>query len=114
VGIPTFLRSRLAESLDGLDAEIVVLGVPTDEGSPYKPGSRFAPRAIREHSLRFGAGGGGFHDPQTRETYLEREMRERRIVDGGDIPILPTNVGETFSCITDTVEKVVSQGLLPV
>jgi agmatinase len=102
------------ERLTDLDAEIVVLGVPTDEGSPYKPGSRFGPRAIREHSLRFGAGGAGFHDPQTRQTYLERELRDGRIVDAGDVPILPTNVAETFSCVTTSVEKIVSQGVLPV
>ena len=114
VGIPTFLRSRLVENLSELDAEIAVVGVPTDEGSPYKPGSRFGPRAIREHSLRFCAGGAGFHDPQTGRTYLEREQREGRIVDAGDTPILPTNVAETFSCITATVEAILSRGALPV
>jgi agmatinase len=114
VGVPTFLRSRLVGDLAGLDADIAVLGIPSDEGSPYKPGSRFGPRAIREHSLRFGAGGEGFHDPQTRETYLEREMSKGRIVDAGDVPILPTNVADTFTCITDTVQTIVSQGALPV
>jgi hypothetical protein len=26
------------------------MGVPSDEGSPFMPGSRFGPRGIREHS----------------------------------------------------------------
>ena len=114
VGIPTFLRSPLVGDLSDVDADVVVLGVPTDEGSPYKPGSRFAPRAIREHSLRLCAGGAGFFDPETGKSYLEREQRDGRIVDGGDVPILPTNVPETFVCITDSVRKIVSQGALPV
>jgi len=53
VGIPSFLRSPLVQDLGQLDADVAVLGVPTDEGSPFMPGSRFGPRAIREHSLRF-------------------------------------------------------------
>ena len=113
VGIPTFLRSPHVSDLSELDADIVVLGVPTDEGSPYKPGSRFAPRAIREHSLRLCAGGAGFFDPETGTSYLEHEQRNRRIVDGGDVPILPTNVPATFECITDSVRRVVSQGVMP-
>lgn len=114
VGIPSFLRSPYMTDLSELDADIVVLGVPTDEGSPYKPGSRFAPRAIREHSLRLCAGGAGFYDPETGQSYLEHEQRERRIVDGGDLPILPTNVRATFDAITAGVRNVVSQGALPV
>ena len=49
VGIPSFLRSRICEDLSQLDAAIAVLGVPFDEGSPFMPGSRLAPRALREH-----------------------------------------------------------------
>ena len=60
VGIPTFLRSPLCEDLSAFEAAIAVFGVPFDEGSPYLPGSRMAPRALREHSLRFGNGGCGF------------------------------------------------------
>ena len=32
---------------------ILCIGVPSDEGSPFAGGSRFGPRSIREHSLRF-------------------------------------------------------------
>ena len=56
VGIPSFLRSAICTNLGELDADIAVMGVPTDEGSPFMPGSRFGPRAIREHSLRFVSG----------------------------------------------------------
>ena len=51
-GIPSFLRAKICTDLDQLDADIAVIGVPTDEGSPFMPGSRFGPRGIREHSLR--------------------------------------------------------------
>ena len=74
VGIPTFLRSNLCGDLDKLDADVAIMGVPTDEGSPYLAGSRFGPRAIREQSLRFGADGRGYYDAQARRRFLEYEM----------------------------------------
>jgi len=114
VGIPTFLRSAMVTDLDTLDADIAVMGVPTDEGSPYLPGSRFGPRAIREHSLRFGAGGRGYYDPTLQRRFLEHEMAHGRIADVGDADILPTNVVDTFHNITDMTRRVLDKGALPV
>lgn len=114
VGIPTFLRSPICTDLGALDADIAVLGVPTDEGSPFMGGSRFGPRAMREHSLRFCAGRRGYYDPQTRRSYLDHEMRERRIADVGDVDVLPTNVEKTFDNITRTVRRILGRGALPV
>ena len=63
-GFVSFLRSPTCTDLDRLDADIAVLGVPSDEGSPWKPGARFAPRKIRELSVQF-AGRGTVDDPDT-------------------------------------------------
>src|ERR1043165_7769324 len=73
VGIPTFLRAKLVEDIATLDAAIAVLGVPFDEGSPFLPGSRLGPRALREQSLRF-AGRNGIYDVNERKEYLKEEM----------------------------------------
>jgi len=112
VGVPTFLRAPLCTDLGELDAAIAVLGVPTDEGSPFLPGSRFAPRSIREHSMRLCAGGAGYYDADLRRTFLDREMREGQIVDVGDAVILPTNVADTFSNITAKVREIVETGAI--
>jgi agmatinase len=114
VGIPTFLRSAMVTDLSTLDADVAVMGVPTDEGSPYMPGSRFGPRAIREHSLRFGAGGRGYYDPTLKRRFLEHEAVHGRIADVGDADILPTNVVDTFHNITDMTKQVLDKGALPV
>jgi len=114
VGIPTFLRSRLTADLAGLDADVAFLGAPTDEGSPYLPGSRFGPRAIREHSLRFVTDPPGFFDPQERKRYLEREMRDNRIADVGDADVLPTNPTDTFTNITGATRAILDAGAMPV
>ena len=114
VGIPSFLRSAICTDLDDLDAEIAIVGIPTDEGSPFMPGSRFGPRSIREHSLRFVTDPPGYYDPQARRRYLEREMTAGRIADVGDADILPTNVVDSFRNITDTVRTVLDRGAMPV
>jgi agmatinase len=81
VGIPSFLRSTVLGPDDPVEAELVILGAPTDEGSPFMPGSRFGPRSIREHSLRFITGEPGYFDPLAGRRFLEREMSQKRMVD---------------------------------
>lgn len=114
VGIPSFLRAPIVTELDKLDADIAVIGVPTDEGSPFMPGSRFAPRSIREHSLRFVGDEPGIYDPQRRRRFLARELGGERVADVGDADILPSNVVASFENITSTVGSVVGRRALPV
>ena len=112
VGIPSFLRTPMCTDIAKLDADIAVLGDPTDEGSPFMPGARFAPRSIREHSMRFGAK--GYFDPSTKKSFLEYELGNSRIVDVGDARVLPTNAEDTFHNITALTLQVLDRGALPV
>ena len=112
VGIPSFLRTPICTDLDTLDADIAVMGAPTDEGSPFLPGSRFAPRSLREHSMRFGAK--GYYDPETKKMFLEHELTNGRIADVGDASVLPTNATDTFHNITALTLKILDRGALPV
>ena len=57
VGIPSFCRFPICFDLDTLDADVAILGIPYDDGASYRPGVRFAPRRIREMSLRHSARG---------------------------------------------------------
>jgi agmatinase len=118
-GIPTFLRSRVETDLNQLDADIAILGVPTDEGTPWKPGSRFAPRAIREMSVRYAGYGpmqkrSGYYDIDEGRRFLEYEMKNRRIVDCGDVDIIYTNPSLTFDNTTAAVSAILARGALPV
>ena len=103
VGIPTFLRMEHCKDLDRLEAEVAVMGVPFDEGSPFMPGSRFGPRAIREHSLSLTGAGEGFYDIERRKQFLKYEPTNGCIADVGDADILPTNVKGTFDNVTSMV-----------
>jgi agmatinase len=113
VGIPSFLRMPVVTDLGSIDADVAIVGAPFDEGSPFAPGARFGPRAIREQSLRFVTGGDGFYDPQAGRRFLVREMRDRRVVDAGDADVLPTNPAGTFRNITATVRAVLERGATP-
>jgi agmatinase len=88
------------------------MGAPTDEGSPFMPGSRFGSRSIREHSLRFSKT--GYFDHDANKVFLEYELTNNRIVDVGDADILPTDVVGTFENITNLTRMVLDKGAMPV
>ena len=111
-GIPSFLRSKIVTDLDQLEADIAVMGAPTDEGSPFMGGARFAPQSIRQHSLRFGQE--GYYNFSEDKEYLEYEMKNGRIADVGDAPIIPTNAEDSFYNITAMTKKVLEKGAMPV
>ena len=48
-GFATFMRLPQASEATGLD--VAVLGLPSDNGSPYRTGARFGPKAIRDASV---------------------------------------------------------------
>ena len=100
-GLVSFMRAPACTNLSAIDADIAVLGTPTDEGSPWKPGARFAPRKIRELSVKYAGYGPvqhqlGYYDIEEDRRYLEYERRLSRIADCGDSDIVYTNVRRTF------------------
>lgn len=48
-GIPSWNHCPITQ--DAAGADIAVVGVPFDSGVTFRPGARFAPRAVREQSL---------------------------------------------------------------
>jgi agmatinase len=114
VGIPSFLRSKVIAPEEDFTARLAVFGAPTDEGSPFMPGSRFGPRALREHSLRFVSSAPGFFDPNRGRSYLEEEMRDGLIVDLGDADIIATNIVSSFENITALTSRILAKGAVPV
>ena len=118
-GLVSFMRVPTCLDLSRLDADIAILGAPTDEGSPWKPGARFAPRKIRELSVKYAGYGPtqkqlGYYDIEEDRRYLEYERRHARIVDGGDSDIIYTNVERTFENITRDVGRILAAGVFPV
>ena len=111
-GLVSFLRAPICHDLDNIDADIAIMGAPTDEGSPFMPGSRLGSRSIREHSLRFG--NGGYFDHDSDKVFLKYELENNRIVDVGDADVIPADVEGTFKNITDLTRMVLNSGAIPV
>jgi agmatinase len=88
--------------LDGVDVAIV--GAPTDDLVSDRPGTRFAPRAIRAASCPPG--------PQL-ETRVDA-LAELRVVDFGDAPVLPANPSRSHAAIEATVGQVLAADPIPV
>jgi agmatinase len=88
--------------LEGVD--VAVVGAPTDDLVSDRPGTRFAPRAIRAASCPPGP-------------HLEAKLdafAELRIVDFGDAPVLPADPERSHRAIEETVGQVLDAGAIPI
>jgi agmatinase len=85
------------------EARYVVLGVPYDQTSTFRSGSRFAPRAIRDASLNI-------------ETYSMRtgvDIEKVPIHDAGDLHVVD-NLEETLGRLSRITKDILSSQKVPV
>ena len=85
-------------------ADVAIVGAPTDDLVSDRPGTRFAPRAIRAASCPPGP-------------HLEAKVDAfelLRIVDYGDAPVLPADPRASHAAIERTVGEVVEAGAVPI
>jgi agmatinase len=108
-GIATFAGYPFWQS--GRKADAVVLGIPYDEGTTYRPGTRLGPRAIRDASMFYNYEGseGRFYDADRRKWILSGKT----IADAGDIDIEPLRLEKNWELITRVVESVLAAGAMP-
>ena len=84
--------------------DVAIVGAPTDDLVSDRPGTRFAPRAIRAASCPPGP-------------HLEAGVdafSELRVVDFADAPVIPADAERSHLAIERTVGQVVAAGLLPI
>lgn len=89
------------EELAGVD--VAVVGAPFDDLVSDRPGARYGPRAIRAASLGAGAHLEAKVDP----------LKELRVVDFGDAPVVPADPVRSHGAIQETVAQVLGAGALP-
>ncbi len=82
-GIPSFARAPIVNLEHDWQADVGVLGVPFDIALGFRPGARFAPRAIREASLRYALSPEGFYDLRTDHFRLSN----LKLFDVGDVDL---------------------------
>jgi agmatinase len=108
-GIATFAGYPWWQISQAVDA--VVLGIPYDEGTTYRPGTRFGPRAIRNASMFYAyeAQEHRFYDTDRRKWILTG----KRIADAGDVNIEPLNRESNWEAITQAVSTILDAGAVP-
>ncbi len=101
--IATF--SRLPHTQDLKSVDVAILGVPFDGGTTYRPGARFAPRAIRNASSL----NRNYNPSQDINIYSELS-----VIDYGDVPINPLNIQKSFLSIEKQILKLGKAGVIPI
>ena len=84
--------------------DVAIVGAPTDDLVSDRPGTRFAPRAIRSASCPPGP-------------HLDAKIDAfavLRVVDYGDAAVLPADPARSHAAIEATVGEVVTAGLVPI
>ncbi len=114
-GIATFCKSPFEPDLESLNADVAVVGIPYDEATAMRPGSRQAPRAIRDASTRFGFLGRGkaskgFFDINRGHPV----MAGVRLVDTGDVDTVYFRREQNFERIYHHIRGILSKDCLPV
>lgn len=84
-GLISFARAPTVDLSSDFSADVGVLGIPFDIALGFRPGARFAPRAIREASLRYALPPEGFYDLRSGK----RKLVGLQMMDAGDV-ILPS------------------------
>jgi agmatinase len=104
VGIPTFMRLPQRGEAEGTD--VAVIGMPSDNGSPFRTGARFGPNAIRSMSAML------------RPISPYRDgidvFRTLECADLGDTPVVPGYMLATLEAIQLFFDRVVSTGAVTI
>lgn len=82
------------------DAEIVLFGIPFDGTTSFRPGTRFAMQTIRTDS--FGL--------ETFSPYLDKDLEEVSIYDGGDLDLPFGNTKKVIDQIFEYTQEVLKDG----
>jgi agmatinase len=85
------------------DARAVIYGMPMDFTVSFRPGSRFGPKRIREVSLGL----------EEYSPYCDRELKDVRYFDAGDIPLPFGNPGRSLEMIGEYVGKLLRDHKFP-
>jgi agmatinase len=86
------------------ESSIVIFGAPFDGTTSYRPGTRFAPSAIRNESYSI----------ETYSPYLNRDLTDIKVFDGGDLEFAFGNTERVLNEIEEYTLKILGDNKLPV
>ena len=79
------------------ESELVLMGIPYDGTVSYRPGTRFAPSAVRENSYGL----------ETYSPYFDDDLSEYKLFDMGDIDLPFGNTERILNIIKENAKKAV-------
>ena len=85
------------------DARIVLFGAPFDSTTSFRPGTRFAPHAIRSES--FGL--------ETYSPWLNRDLDDISVFDSGDIELCIGSAEKALDQISERASVILADGKIP-
>lgn len=88
---------------DYKDARIVLFGAPFDSTTSFRPGTRFAPHAIRNES--FGL--------ETYSPWLDRDLEDISVFDSGDIELCIGSADKALDQISERTSTILADGKIP-
>jgi len=88
---------------DYKESDIVIVGVPMDYTVSFKPGTRFGPQAIRTASLGL----------EEYSVYLDRNLKEKKYYDFGDLILPYGNVEKSLDIIGNAAKEILEDGKKP-
>lgn len=102
------MLNRNIETFIGCDneyqeAKIVIFGAPFDSTTSFRPGARFASRAMRSES--FGL--------ETYSPYQDTDLEEITVFDGGDLELCFGDTASALQDIEDYTAQILADGKLP-
>jgi agmatinase len=98
----TFMRLPHTRDFTGLD--VALLGIPFDGGTSYRPGSRFGPRDIRQHSSLIRP-----YHPVLQVSPFD----VLRVADVGDVDVNPIGIEDTYGRVERTVGEILDAKVIP-
>ncbi|MDP2952982.1 MAG: agmatinase [Chloroflexota bacterium] len=109
-GWPSFFGAPRTLDLEELEAQVAFLGVPFDVATNDRPGSRFAPQAIREASMRYNDLRQGWLDLERGVSILQGVT----LADCGDVDIRVKPLEDIYDQITEAVGQILARRAFPV
>ena len=88
---------------DYKDARIVLFGAPFDSTTSFRPGTRFAPHAIRSES--FGL--------ETYSPWQDRDLEDISVFDSGDIELCIGSADKALDQISERTATILADGKIP-
>ena len=111
-GVASFLKAPPVSLDDDWSADVAFLGIPFDQATGFRPGTRFGPRAIREISVRLSS-----LSADDRPGYYDLRSGLTRgtcsFADTGDVDILPLLWERNFDRVTQSVATILSKRAFP-